>query len=39
MLQEYALKSGIDLDNRIYEVYNKDMSVDVYYALTKMILQ
>jgi len=32
MLQKYALKSGIDLDNRIYEVYNKDMSVDVYYV-------
>ena len=33
MLQKYALKSGIDLDNRIYEVYNKDMSVDVYYVV------
>ncbi|SEP55729.1 MerR HTH family regulatory protein [Lachnospiraceae bacterium NE2001] len=34
MLQEYALKSGIDLADRIYEVYNKDMSVDVYYVIS-----
>jgi DNA-binding transcriptional MerR regulator len=34
MIQEYAVKSGIDLADRIYEVYNKDMSVDVYYVIS-----
>ena len=34
MLQEYALKSEINLMDRIYEVYNKDMSVDVYYVIS-----
>jgi hypothetical protein len=34
MLQEYALKSGINLEDHIYEVYNKDMSVDVYYVIS-----
>ena len=34
MLQDYALKNGIALTDRIYEVYNKDMSVDVYYVIS-----
>lgn len=34
MLQEYALKSGINLEDHVYEVYNKDMSVDVYYVIS-----
>ena len=33
ILQKYALELGVDLNNRIYEVYNKDMSVDVYYVV------
>ena len=36
MIQEHALKSGIDLANRMYEVYNKNMSVDVYYVISSM---
>lgn len=31
IIQEYAEKQGILLTDRAYEVYNKDMSVDVYY--------
>jgi effector-binding domain-containing protein len=31
IIQEYADKQGIVLSDRAYEVYNKDMSVDVYY--------
>lgn len=29
----YAAEHLIKLSDRVYEVYNKDMSVDVYYAL------
>ncbi|HBZ02874.1 MAG TPA: hypothetical protein DEO83_03585 [Lachnospiraceae bacterium] len=36
MLQQYALKNNIKLADRIYEVYNKDMSVDVYYVISSM---
>ena len=32
MLRKYAVENGITLSERIYEVYNRDMSVDVYYA-------
>lgn len=35
MLRCYAEKNGIKLAERVYEVYNKDMSVDVYYAAIK----
>ena len=28
----YASDHGIKLADRVYEVYNKDMSVDVYYV-------
>ncbi|MCR5168615.1 MAG: MerR family transcriptional regulator [Oscillospiraceae bacterium] len=33
MLRDYADEHSIILAGRIYEVYNKDMSVDVYYAI------
>lgn len=33
MLHKYAEEHDIVLSNRAYEVYNKDMSVDVYYCL------
>ena len=33
MLRDHAEISGIKLKERIYEVYNKDMSVDVYYVI------
>lgn len=32
-LMDHAEKNGIRLSNRIYEVYNRDMTVDVYYAV------
>lgn len=31
-LREYAEENGIRLAERVYEVYNRDMSADVYYA-------
>ncbi|MBO4866875.1 MAG: MerR family transcriptional regulator [Ruminococcus sp.] len=35
MLRNYAEENLIKPEERIYEVYNKDMSVDVYYAVIK----
>ncbi len=32
ILREYAESSGIVLSGRIYEVYHRDMSADIYYA-------
>lgn len=32
IIHKYAEKQGIQLTDRVYEVYNKDMSVDVYYS-------
>ncbi len=32
-LRRYAEENGIALAERVYEVYNKDMSADVYYAV------
>ncbi|MBR3102999.1 MAG: MerR family transcriptional regulator [Lachnospiraceae bacterium] len=32
-LRRYAEENGIDLTERVYEVYNNDMSADVYYAM------
>ena len=31
-LREYAEENDIELLDRIYEKYNKDMSVDIYYV-------
>jgi DNA-binding transcriptional MerR regulator len=31
-LKKYAEEKGIELKDRIYEKYNKDMSVDIYYV-------
>lgn len=33
MLRDHAESSGIKLQERVYEVYNKDMSVDIYYVI------
>jgi len=33
MLRSYAEENAISLSERIIEVYNRDMSVDVYYAV------
>lgn len=33
ILNNYASEHKVELSDRVYEVYNKDMSVDVYYAL------
>ena len=33
MLSDYAAANGIHLADRVYEVYNRDMTVDVYYAV------
>ena len=33
MLRDYAAANGIHLADRVYEVYNRDMTVDVYYAV------
>ncbi len=35
ILREYAQSNGITLAERVYEVYNKNMSVDVYYAIAE----
>ena len=32
-LRRYAEENGITLSERVYEVYNRDMSADVYYAV------
>ena len=32
-IKKYADAHQIKYSDRVYEVYNKDMSVDVYYAL------
>ena len=32
-LRRHAEESGIELAERVYEVYNKDMSADVYYVM------
>lgn len=32
-IRKYAEETGICLAERVYEVYNKDMSADVYYAI------
>lgn len=34
ILQQYALTNDINLSDRIYEVYKRDMSVDVYYVIS-----
>lgn len=33
ILRQYAEEQGIRLSDRVYEVYNRDLSVDVYYPL------
>ena len=33
LIKDYAEANGISCAGRIYEVYNKDMSVDVYHVL------
>lgn len=33
LIKEYAEANGISCVGRIYEVYNKDMSVDAYHVL------
>lgn len=34
-LKLYAEEKGIELSDRIYEKYNKDMSVDIYYVIAE----
>ena len=33
IIRKYAEEQGIKLTDRVYEVYNKDMTVDVYYTI------
>ena len=33
MLYKYCIDNKIKLSNKIYEVYNKDLSVDIYYVI------
>ena len=33
IMRQYAEEHLIELSDRVYEVYNKDMSVDLYYVI------